>query len=104
MDNEYSPLDEVRAFIARYLAATDAQLDAITLWIASTHVLPAFLTHPRLLFTSHSPESGKSLALSLVMDLSHDGYDASGTSYALHAKLAEPTYSTMVFDEVSDIF
>lgn len=98
-------MDEAREFIARYIVATPAQLDVMALWSASTHAMDAFVTHPRLLFTSDEPESGKTAALTMAKDLGHKGYDAGGTTYALKAKLYEAKGDiTLAYDEISDLF
>jgi len=102
--DERNVLDETREFIGRYLVATDAQLDVVALWAASTHAMDESVTHPRLLFAGDEPESGKTTGLQLALDLSNNGFDASGSSAALKAKLAEPGKLTLGYDEISDVF
>ena len=45
-------LDDVRAFVRRFVALTDAQADTIALWIAHSHVFEAFYCTPYLEITS----------------------------------------------------
>ena len=58
-----TPLDEMHEFLSQFVAATPAQLAALTLWVGHAHVLDAFRTRPRLLITSDAPGCGKSEAL-----------------------------------------
>jgi hypothetical protein len=104
----WTPLDEAREFIGRFIDASPTQLDVMTTWAAHTHVLRAFVTTPRLLFTSKEAESGKSEALQRVIDLSANGWGVSKetTKDAIRSKLDCPPESkpTVSIDEVSDIF
>ena len=100
-----TPLDEVRSWVESFISATPAQLDAVTLWIAHTHVMDANVTTPRLLITSDKPASGKTVLLNIVRDLSYLGFDGNGTSYAFRSALAEGRGNlTVSYDEVSDVF
>lgn len=101
-----SVLDDTREFLARFIDASPAQLDAIAAWCAHTHVLEAcFVVTPRLLITSQDPEAGKSETLARVRDLSRNSWaGGKGTRYAVRAKLDEPERPTFIVDEVSDVF
>ena len=60
-------LDDLSAFIARYIAFTsDPQLVAVTLWAAHTHIAHRLRTTPYLHITSPEPESGKSQLLDVL--------------------------------------
>lgn len=101
----FTPLDETRKFIARYVSAEDEVLDVLALWAASTYAMSSLVTHPHLLLTSKKPGSGKTTALMIIKDLSRKGYDSTGTLPALKSKLAEANGDiTVVWDEVSDMF
>jgi Protein of unknown function (DUF3631) len=103
-------LDEVAGFMAQHLCASDAQIDAMTLYAAATHALSAFPAFGRLLLTSDQEASGKTLAMTIVASLSANPLDASGTSYALQSALAaaantpEQPAPTLYLDEISDVF
>ena len=103
-------LDEVAAFIAQHVSATQAQTDAMTLYAAATHALSAFPAFGRLLLTSEQEGTGKTLAMMIIASLSANPLDASGTSYALQSALAaasntpEQPAPTLYLDEISDVF
>lgn len=103
-------LDECRDFIARYVHATDEQLDAMTLTAAATHAVRYGVTFPRTLFTSDEPDSGKTLAMTVTLALCANPVDVSGTSYAFQSALMEASNTpeqptpTLYLDEVSDVF
>jgi hypothetical protein len=61
-----SLLDELEAFIRRYVVVSDAQAAAITLWVAHTHTLDATDTTPYLHITSAEAESGKSRLIEIL--------------------------------------
>jgi hypothetical protein len=103
-------LDEVAEFAARYVSATQAQVDAMILYAAATYAVAAFPTFGRMLFTSEQEASGKTVAMCLTAALSANPLDASGTSYALQSALAaasnapEQLTPTLYLDEISEIF
>lgn len=103
-------LDETTSFITRYIVATPAQIDAMALVAACTHIKEAFVAFPRVLFTAETPESGKTEALRITAALCSRAFNTKGTSYALQSKLAaqaaEPGSApiTLYRDEISDIF
>ncbi len=63
-------LDDMAAYIRRYLVCDDHQLAVLTLWCASAHCHNHFFTAPYLHISSAQPFSGKSLCLLLLCDLS----------------------------------
>ncbi len=63
-------LDHIATFIRLYLVCDDDQLTILTLWSACTHCHQCFFTAPYLHVGSPLPQSGKSLCLSLLWDLS----------------------------------
>ena len=63
-------LNDIAAFIRRYLVCDDDQLTILTLWSASSHCHQCFFTAPYLHVCSPLPQSGKSVCLSLLWDLS----------------------------------
>src|SRR4051812_6977285 len=69
-DTALSPLDEVHAFLGRFISypSVDAHV-AHTLWIAHTHRMDAWESTPRLAFLSPEPGSGKTRALEVTATL-----------------------------------
>jgi hypothetical protein len=98
-------LDECREFLAKFIDATAAQLDVMTLWAAHTHGLQAFPATPRLLLAGEMG-SGKSESLARVGGLSANQWDGDATPDALRSKLACPPdmKPTIIIDEISDVF
>ena len=76
-------LDDIAAFIRRYLVCGDHQLNILTLWTACTHCYDHFLTAPYLHVRSPQPQCGKSLCLNLLGDLSHAGLCFTGAPAAV---------------------
>lgn len=105
-----SILDEMYAFNAAHITATDTQLDAMTLYAAATHAMKAHVTFGRMLFTSDKEESGKTLAMQVTASLCSAPSDAAGTKFALDSELAqaanepERPVPTLYYDEVSNVF
>jgi hypothetical protein len=103
-------LDEAADFVRDYVAGTRAQTDAMVLYAAATHALPAFPTFGRMLFTSEHEESGKTLAMMITAMLSANPLDADGTQPALLSTLAaasntpEEPAPTLYFDEISGVY
>ena len=64
-------LDDISAFIRRYLVCDDHQLAILTLWSACCYCHRHFRVAPYLHVCSPQPCSGKSLCLSLLCDLSN---------------------------------
>lgn len=72
LEPELSPLDLARAFIARYVALTDVQADAVALWAQHTHAMDAADSTPYLRITSDGPASGKTRLLEVCEQLVHN--------------------------------
>jgi hypothetical protein len=103
-------LSETREFLAQHLAATPAQLDALTLYAAATHAIGECVTFGRLLIASEKPSSGKTLAMLITARLSANMLDTTGSSYDLNSALAaahnepEKAVPTLYRDEIGDVF
>jgi hypothetical protein len=63
-------LDDMAAYIRRYLVCDDHQLAILALWSASAYCHNHFFTAPYLHIASAQPCAGKSLCLALLCDLS----------------------------------
>lgn len=103
-------LDETFEFTSAHVAASQAQLDAMTLYAAATHAISECVTFGRMLFTSETEESGKTLAMMVTASLCSAPMDTSGTLPALDSALAtasnepEKPGRTPYRDEISDVF
>lgn len=103
-------LDELYEFIGRYVDVTDEQRTAMVLYAAATHIIDLCATFPRLLFASEREESGKTLAMQVLVALCSWSINATGTGYDLKSALAaaheepEKPTPTVYRDEVSTIF
>jgi hypothetical protein len=63
-------LDQVHHYLGRFVAypSPEAQV-AHTLWVAHTHLMPAWVSTPRIAFLSPEPGSGKTRALEVMEPL-----------------------------------
>ena len=66
-------LDEVRAFIKRYLVLRDDEVNILTVWTVHTFCIEAFDYTPYLAITSATPSAGKTLVLEILNLLIDDG-------------------------------
>lgn len=98
-------LDDVAAFIARYVAfPTEHALTAVTLWAAHTHAVGCFYVTPRLVLDSAEPGSGKTRVLELLNLLCrHPEMTISASTAALFRLISQHPH-TILFDEVDAIF
>ena len=97
-------LDDVSAFVRRFVVLTDEQLAAIALWIAHTHATRAADTTPYIAVTSAEKRSGKTRLLEVLELLVHEPLPTANISdAALFRAIAEMT-PTLLLDEVDAIF
>src|SRR5262245_34873140 len=91
-------LDEICAFLARYLHCSDQQRTVLALWILHTHCFAAARSTPYLAIQSTRKLSGKTLCLRLLSLLcSHpaltSGYTAAALVKRIHSRPSElPTF------------
>lgn len=102
-------LDEVSAFIVRYIAFTsDHQLVAVTLWAAHTYLTHRIRTTPYLHLTSPEPESGKSQLLDVLEQIVSNPWvvvmPSPAVLYRKIDKAQENGGLTLLLDEVDPIF
>lgn len=98
-------LDATRSFLNRFCAFPGAaELNAVTLWAAHTHMIGEFHTTPRLALLSPEPASGKTRVLE-VLDLlvSEPMLSLSASAAAVFRSLADRQI-TLLFDEVDTIW
>ena len=98
-------LDDVRAALARYVVLPDPHtLDAVTLWIAATHLQPAFQHAPRLAITGPQKRCGKSRLLDVIEATSHRPImTVNATVPAIFRSIGDNP-PTLLVDEADTIF
>jgi hypothetical protein len=98
-------LDDLREFIKRFCVfPSEACLDAVTLWVAHTHMVEHFHTTPRLALLSPEPASGKTRVLEVLYLLTSRAMSMISPAVApLFRKLSKEQV-TFLFDECDTIF
>jgi hypothetical protein len=101
-----SPLDAAREALVRYVVMPSPEAtDAVTLWIAATHVQPALYTAPRLVISSPEKRCGKSRLLDVIEGLCHDPLMAFNATYAAIVRSIDADDPpTLLFDEADAIW
>ncbi len=98
-------LDDVRAFIARFVAfPSDAALHAVTLWAVHTHMAGSFYTSPRLALLSPEPGSGKTRVLEVLALLVLRAMLSFSASPAAIFRTLAVESRTLLFDEIDAVF
>jgi hypothetical protein len=97
-------LQDVRAFIRRFVVLDDHQADAVTLWAAATHVFEAFACTPYLAISSAEKRSGKSLLLEVLALLVRDPLPTANISDAALFRVIEERKPALLIDEIDTIF
>lgn len=99
-------LDEAHKLLTTYCALPSPEAaDAIVLWCAATHALPALPFAPRLSVRSATKRSGKSRVLEIISPLSHRPLaTVNATVAAIFRSLGGDHPPTLIFDEVDSIF
>jgi hypothetical protein len=93
-------LDDVAKFIGRYVAfSADGALDAVTLWVAHTHVVDAFESTPRLALISPVKQSGKTRTLEVVELLVPNPMNVVNTTSAALFRQVAADRPTLLMDE-----
>jgi hypothetical protein len=104
VDHLSSLLAEVRMFLCKYVALTDAQATAVTLWVVVTWLVEWLETAPYLAITSPEKRSGKSRlleALALVVRL--PWYAVLPSEAVVFRKISSDT-PTLLLDECDAIW
>jgi 5S rRNA maturation endonuclease (ribonuclease M5) len=97
-------LDDVAAFIRRYVVITDDQAVACTLWVAHTYALEAAETTPYLAVSSPEKRSGKSRLLDVLEEVVRGPWRAVLPSEAVTFRKIEADTPTLLLDEVDAIW
>jgi hypothetical protein len=99
-------LDELHATLTRYVVFPDRHAaTAVTLWIATTHVLPAFDYAPRLVLSSPEKRCAKSRVLDIIAATCHKPLaTADATVAAIFRSLGGKHPPTVIIDEADTMF
>lgn len=97
-------LDDIAAFLRRFVVIDDHQTTAVVLWIVHTHAIDAADIAPYLAITSAEKRSGKSTLLHLVKRLVHKPRSTANISPAALFRWIEQERPTLLFDEIDAIF
>lgn len=97
-------LDDIVAFIRRFVVVTDAQAAVVALWIAHTHASGAAETTPYLHINSPTKRAGKSRLLDVLEVLTRKPLRAAGATEAALFRAISDREPTLLFDEVDAIF
>jgi hypothetical protein len=97
-------LDVVREFISRFVHASDAELDIITVWIAHTYVYEAFYATPRLAIMAPVKEAGKTTVLNMIAALGKDTIVTMNASAPALYAIIDQEHPTICFDESDNMW
>ncbi|MBK6471585.1 MAG: DUF3631 domain-containing protein [Betaproteobacteria bacterium] len=102
-----NPLDEVEAFLARFVAyPSEAARVAHVLWIGHAHLMDCWESTPRIAFLSPEPGSGKSRALEaseLLVPLPVQAVNVT-PAYLFRKVGSENGRPTVLYDEIDTVF
>jgi hypothetical protein len=98
-------LGQLHAALVRYVAVpTPEAADAIVLWIAATHAVPAWNCAPRLDITSPVKRCGKSRLLDIIETTCHDPLVTVNISPAALVRSISTDPPTLLLDEADTVF
>ncbi|MDP9417227.1 MAG: DUF3631 domain-containing protein [Actinomycetota bacterium] len=99
-------LDDLHAALTRYvILPTSEAADAVTLWIAATHALPAFQHAPRLAIKSPEKRCGKSRLLDVIAGTCHRPLmSVNATVAAIFRSIGNEHPPTLLVDEADTMF
>ena len=100
-------LNDVHAYLSRFICyPSEHAARAHTLWIAHTHLMPAWESTPRLAFLSAEPESGKTRCLEATEALVPRPINTmnSSANYLFRQTGSDAGPPTIIIDEVDTIF
>jgi len=94
-----SVLDDLAAFIRRYVVLAPEQADAIALWLVHTHAIEAAAATPYLAITSAEKRSGKTRLLEVLELLAHRAWLTGRCTAAVLVRKLDATAPTLLLDE-----
>jgi len=93
------PANEMADLIKRHCVLTDHEVDAIVLWLISSHQINSFRIFPKLSLISPEKRCGKTTTMEVVHSLSNEGVLASNISGASIYRITEQLQPTLFIDE-----
>ncbi len=98
-------LTQLKGLIARFvILPSEEALDAVTLWVAATHLQPAWQHAPRLAVVGPAKRCGKSRLLDVLTETVHDPViTVNSTPAAVFRSIGEEP-PTLLVDEADTIF
>ncbi|MFC8078327.1 DUF3631 domain-containing protein [Streptomyces sp. NPDC057307] len=99
-------LNELRAQIAKFVILPSPEaLDAVALWVAATHLQPAWQHAPRLAVVGPAKRCGKSRLLDVLTETVHEPMlTINTTPAAIFRSITEENPPTLLVDEADTIF
>jgi hypothetical protein len=97
-------LEDVFAFVARFVAASLSVRVAAVLWVAHAHALAAFDVSPRFSIRSKEPGSGKTRFLEVLKVLAPHPLSIASTSEAALFRRIDAGPVTILHDEIDAVF
>ncbi|WP_329252489.1 DUF3631 domain-containing protein [Streptomyces sp. NBC_01478] len=99
-------LDELRGQIAKFVILPSSEaLDAVTLWVAATHLQAAWQHAPRLAVVGPAKRCGKSRLLDVLTETVHEPMlTINTTPAAIFRSITEENPPTLLVDEADTIF
>lgn len=99
-------LDDVRAALTRFvILPSAATTDAVVLWIAASHVQPAWAHAPRLVIRAPEKRCGKSRLLDVIEATCHEPLiTVNASAAAVYRAIGTDDPPTLLVDEADTIF
>ncbi|MFJ7900480.1 DUF3631 domain-containing protein [Streptomyces sp. NPDC096198] len=99
-------LDELRAQIAKFVILPGPEaLDAVTLWVAATHLQPAWQHAPRLAVVGPAKRCGKSRLLDVLTETVHNRLiTVNASPAAIFRSITDEDPPTLLVDEADTLF
>jgi hypothetical protein len=97
-------LEDVRAFIRRFVVLSKEQATAVSLWVLHSYVYDALGITPYLSITSAEKQSGKTVLLEVLGLLVHKPWLTGSTSPAVLARKIHAQAPTLLLDESDAAF
>jgi len=101
---EPNALDITREFLGRFIHASDAELDVLTVWIAHTYVYDAFYATPRLCAMAPMKEAGKTMVLNMIVALGKNVIKTANASAPALFAIIDQEHPTLCFDETDNMW
>lgn len=97
-------LEDVEAFLRRFVVMSDSQFTATGLWIAHTYAFEVAIWTPYLEVSSAEKRSGKSRLLEVVSYIAREPWNTSNASTASLFRKIDQAKPTLLFDELDAVF